>query len=98
MTTEVRKAEGQYEIVVDGEVAGFTQVREGEGGVLDMPHTVIEDRFEGRGLASQLVRGALDDIRSRGGRIHPFCSYVRGWVEKHDDYRDLVDDPARFGL
>lgn len=97
MTTEVRKADGQYEIVVDGEVAGFTQFREDDG-ALAFPHTVVEDRFEGRGLASQLVRGALDDVRAEGRQIHPFCPYVKSWIEKHPDYRDLVDDPARFGL
>ncbi|HMJ78731.1 MAG TPA: GNAT family N-acetyltransferase [Iamia sp.] len=97
MTTEVRRADGRYEIVVDGVVAGFTEVREDDG-VLAMPHTVVEDEYEGRGLASQLVRGALDDIRSQGRLIHPFCPYVKSWLQKHDDYQDLVDDPTRFGL
>lgn len=98
MTTEVRKADGQYEIVVDGVVAGFTQFKDGPGGVLSFPHTVVEDAYEGQGLASRLVREALDDVRTQGRLIHPFCPYVTSWIEKHPDYRDLVDDPARFGL
>jgi len=97
MTTEVRRADGRYEILVDGVVAGFTEVREADG-VLAMPHTVVEDAFEGRGLASQLVRGALDDIRAQGRQIHPSCPYVKQWIQKHADYADLVDDPTRFGL
>lgn len=98
MTTEVRKADGQYEIVVDGTVAGFTQFEETDGGVLSFPHTVVEDAYEGRGLASQLVRGALDDVRAQGRSIHPFCPYVKTWIQRHPDYLDLVDDPSRFGL
>ncbi len=98
MTTEVRRADGRYEILVDGVVAGFTQVREHDGGVVAMPHTVVEGAFEGRGLAGGLVRGALDDLRARGRLVPPFCPYVKGWIERHPDYRDLVDDPARFGL
>jgi predicted GNAT family acetyltransferase len=97
-TIEVRRAEGRYEIVVDGVVAGFTQVREHDGGIVAMPHTVIEDAYEGQGLASRLVRGALDDLRAQGRQIHPFCPYVKSWLQKHPDYLDLVDDPARFGL
>ena len=97
MSTEVRKGDGQYEIVVDGVVAGFTQFREHEG-VLTFPHTVVEDEFEGQGLASRLVREALDDVRAQGRLIHPTCPYVKSWIQKHEDYRDLVDDPARFGL
>ncbi|HEX7131201.1 MAG TPA: GNAT family N-acetyltransferase [Iamia sp.] len=98
MTTEVRRADGRYEIVVDGVVAGFTQFEEGVGGVLAFPHTVVEDEFEGQGLASRLVREALDDVRARGRLIHPFCPYVKRWIQKHPDYHDLVDDPKRFGL
>jgi predicted GNAT family acetyltransferase len=98
MTTEVRRADGRYEIVVDGVVAGFTEAREGDGGVVAMPHTVVEDAFEGRGLAGELVRGALDDLRARGRLVHPFCPYVKGWIQRHPDFRDLVDDPERFGL
>jgi predicted GNAT family acetyltransferase len=97
MTTEVRKAEGRYEIVVDGVVAGFTEVREGDG-ALDLPHTVVEDAYEGQGLAGRLVREALDDIRAQGRLVHPFCPYVKGWIQKHPEYADLVDDPDRFGL
>ena len=96
-TVEVVRADGRYEIHVDGVLAGFTEVREDEG-VLAFPHTVVEDAFEGRGLASQLVRGALDDVRAQGRLIHPFCPYVRSWIAKHPDYRDLVDDPERFDL
>ncbi len=98
MTTEVRKATDRYEILVDGEVAGFTEVKEGDDGVLAFPHTEIADRFEGQGLASRLVRGALDDVRAQGRLIHPFCPYITSWLEKHEDYQDLVDDPKRFGL
>ena len=98
MTAEVRRADGRYEIVVDGVVAGSTVTREGDGGVVAMPHTVVEDAFEGQGLAGQLVQGALDDLRARGLLVHPFCPYVKGWIERHPDYRDLVDDPERFGL
>ncbi len=98
MTTEVRRADGRYEIVVDGVVAGSTETREGDGGVVAMPHTVVEDAFEGRGLAGELVRGTLDDLRSRGRLVHPFCPYVKSWIQRHPDYVDLVDDPERFGL
>lgn len=97
-TVEVRRAGDRYEIVVDGDVAGFTEARDGDGGVVAMPHTVIEDAYEGQGLASRLVRAALDDIRSRGLLVHPFCPYVSSWIGKHPDYADLVDDPGRFGL
>jgi predicted GNAT family acetyltransferase len=44
------------------------------------------------GLGSRLVRAALDDVRSQGGRVVPLCPFVRGWIERHPDYADLVAD------
>jgi len=36
------------------------------------------------------VRGALEDIRSRGERVVPFCPFVRAYVRRHPEYADLV--------
>jgi predicted GNAT family acetyltransferase len=41
------------------------------------------------------VRGALDDVRAKGGSVVPKCSFVRGWIEKHPDYADLVTSSGR---
>ncbi|MCW2537769.1 MAG: putative Acyl-CoA N-acyltransferase [Modestobacter sp.] len=57
-------------------------------------HTEVEDSQEHSGLGSRLVRGALDDVRRSGGTVVPLCSFVKGWIERHPEYRDLVDAPA----
>lgn len=49
-------------------------------------HTEVDDAFEGQGVASQLVRFALDDTIERGFRIVPVCPYVKAWLKRHDDY------------
>lgn len=79
----------RYEIHVDGTFAGFTQAKP-DGDVVDFPHTVVFDEFEGQGLASKLVAGALDDVRSRGQRMIPTCPYVAKFIDKHSEYSDLV--------
>lgn len=57
-------------------------------------HTEIAEEYEGRGYASQLVRAALDDTRETGMRVVPLCPYVAGWIQHHEDYRDMVDQDA----
>jgi uncharacterized protein len=81
--------ENRYEIHVDGVLAGFTQAFE-DGDIVTFPHTVVFDEFEGQGLASELVTGALDDIRERGKLIVATCPYVARFVEKHPAYKDLL--------
>jgi predicted GNAT family acetyltransferase len=79
----------RFEIVVDGEVAGFVEYQR-DGGVVDMVHTEIGDAYEGQGLGGKLARGALDLVRSAGGTVVPSCPFIKGWIDKHEDYQDLL--------
>jgi uncharacterized protein len=83
----------RYVIKVDGEVAGLTVAKEGNGDVVLFSHTEVDDAYEGQGLASTLVAGALDDVRAHGRRIEVTCEYVLGFLEKHPEYQDLLADP-----
>jgi predicted GNAT family acetyltransferase len=80
----------RYELVDDGELVGFTQYSL-RGGRVILVHTEIADGHEGQGLASELVRGMLDDLRTRGKRIVPVCPFVERYIERHPEYDDLVD-------
>ncbi len=91
--------EDRYEIRVGGELAGFSQYRQRPAG-LAFVHTEIDDRFGGQGLGGKLVSVALDDARSRGLAVLPFCPFVRGYIARHPQYLDLVPEEKRsdFGL
>ncbi|WP_409331777.1 GNAT family N-acetyltransferase [Trujillonella humicola] len=80
----------RYEIRDGDRVLGLAAYRR-EGGRTVFTHTEIDDDAEGSGLGGRLVRGALDDVRARGGSLVPQCSFVRGWIERHPEYADLVD-------
>jgi predicted GNAT family acetyltransferase len=58
--------------------------------VIIFTHTEVEDDYEGKGVGSQIARAALDDARARGLRVHPMCPFIKGWIERHPDYADLV--------
>jgi len=84
----------RFEIRVDGEVAGFSEYRR-RPGLIAFVHTQIDPRFEGHGLASQLVRKALSDAREDGLAVLPFCPFVRGYIAGHREYVDLVPENLR---
>jgi predicted GNAT family acetyltransferase len=89
----------RYEAQVDGELAGFARYRV-EPGSISFTHTEVDDRFEGQGVGSTLVSFALEDARERGLAVLPFCPFVRGYIQRHRDYADLVPAGrhAEFGL
>ena len=92
-------AEHRFELLVGGQLAGFAAYREGERTHV-LTHTEVDSAYEGQGLGSVLIRGALDEIRARGHSALPVCPFVRSFVERHPDYLDLVPaaDRDRFGL
>lgn len=56
---------------------------------LEYHHTYVEPALRGRGLAEEVVRGALDHARAEGKRVLPTCSYVRAFLERHPEYAVL---------
>lgn len=87
----------RYEITVDGTadgvVAGFAEYRDRVDGADTERiffHTEVADEFGGRGLATILVRQALDDARARGLVIVGVCPLVAAFLEKHPEYADAA--------
>ena len=64
---------------------------EDEGAVRDLRSTVVAPDRSGRGIGSAIVRFALEDSRARGLSIRPTCWFVRGYVERHPEYADLLE-------
>ncbi|MEW2288458.1 GNAT family N-acetyltransferase [Streptomyces sp. NPDC047841] len=83
-------ARNRYEIHVDGKRAGLTAYRDRDAQRV-FYHTEIGDAFAGQGLASRLVQEALTDVRESGKRIVPVCPYVAKFLQRHEEFADLVD-------
>lgn len=90
MNTEVvDNAERQrYEIRRDGQTLGFAAYQKANR-LIVFTHTEIEPGVEGQGIGGQLVRAALDDVRSQGIPVLPICPFVQEWMRRHPDYLDL---------
>jgi len=80
----------RYVATVNGQEAGFIVYYPTKTARL-MVHTEVDDRYEGKGVASALVGGALDQLRSADSTVVPLCPYVRKWIERHEGYDSLID-------
>jgi len=61
-----------------------------EDKTLVFSHTYVPPELRGRGIAEELVRQALDDVRQRGYKVIPSCWFVRVYIDRHSQYRDLL--------
>jgi uncharacterized protein len=88
--TEVTDNEAQhrFELVVDGHIARSEYSL--KDSVITFMHTEVPGELAGKGVGSKLIKGALDQVRARGLKVIASCPFVKGYIEKHPDYADLL--------
>ncbi len=79
----------RYELIVDGDVAGFVTYHLGPS-VITFIHTQVEDTYEGRGLGGTLAAAVLDDAHVRGLLVKPRCPFIAKYVDEHPEYASLL--------
>ena len=89
----------RYEAKLEGAVVGFIEYRDTANARL-LTHTEVGKKFEGQGVGSQLVRFALEDIKSSGASLVPVCPFIATYVQRHREYAELVAPAqrAQYGL
>lgn len=72
----------------DGKRMGYISYEWTDGPVFAIMHTVVEDEFQGRGVAKALLTAAVNYARENGSQIYPVCSYVVKQFER-PEYDDV---------
>lgn len=81
-------ARHRFELEVDGHLA--IAVYSLAPGVITFIHTEVPEALAGRGVGSRLAKGALAQVRARGLKVVPRCPFIRGYIEKHPEWQDLL--------
>ncbi|NMO50119.1 GNAT family N-acetyltransferase [Actinoplanes sp. TBRC 11911] len=77
-------------IVEDAEVGGLTYNVAGQDR-LELLATSVFPEFRRRGIATELIRRVLDDVRARGKTVTNMCPIVRAFIGRNPGYADLLD-------
>ena len=80
-------ARGRFTTEADGQTGYLEYERNGETMVIT--HTIVPPAIGGRGIASELVRAAVEHAKAEGLKVDPRCSYADGWLRKHPEYEAL---------
>jgi uncharacterized protein len=89
--TTVTAESDRFTIAVEGKEVGKAEFLDRDERRI-FTHTEVDENYEGRGLATILIGEALKETRDAGKRIVPKCKMVAAYLEKHDEYADIVDD------
>jgi predicted GNAT family acetyltransferase len=78
----------RFELDVEGAIA-FANYRRAPGTVI-ITHTETPRALRGRGIASELVQGALQLIRVDGDKVVAGCGFVVDYLRRHPEFSDLM--------
>ncbi|MBW9212063.1 MULTISPECIES: GNAT family N-acetyltransferase [Terrabacteria group] len=87
MKLEMRK--DRAILLDDKKVVGYCSYVE-EGDVWKIDHTVVEEAYQGQGLAKKVFLKVVEEARKQGKRIVPVCSYAIHQFEKHESLQDVL--------
>ena len=79
-----------YAATIDGLEVANLRYDEVDGRVVVLTTTVVPE-FRGRGIATDLIADALDDIRQRGRRVTVYCRVVAAFMNGNPQFADLID-------
>lgn len=78
----------RFETEIDGHLAFIDYVL-GEN-LFTLTHTEVPPELGGQGVGGKLVWAALDFARRHQLLVVPHCPFVRSYIDKHAEYRELV--------
>lgn len=89
--TVVNDEENQVYTAIVGDTAlgGVTYNRAGDRIVLQA--AAVYPEFRHQGVATEMIRQVLDDVRAHGKTVTNLCPIVRTFIDKHPEYEDLLD-------
>ena len=93
---ERNDAAGRFEVAVDDHTA-YCEYQLMKQGLL-LPHTLVPDAIEGRGIGSALARAAFRYAREQGLKVLPDCPFIAGYIQRHPETQDLVHPGYREKL
>lgn len=78
----------QYEFHLEGLIPRIEYIKAKDN--IYLTHTEVPKELEGKGIASILVKMALEDIKNKKLTLIPLCPFVAMFIKRHPEWRKLV--------
>ena len=58
--------------------------------IIKVYSTFTPSHLRGRGIAKTIVENVFKYAKENNLKVNPICSYVKAFVERNDNYKDLL--------
>lgn len=82
-------ASNRIEAKLDTEVIGLVDYELTEDNVLIVPHTEVNTKYEGQGIAGAMTKALLDFAETNNYKVLPICPYTKTYIDRHPEYHKL---------
>ena len=76
----------------DGKRMGYLSYEWADSTRFAILHTVVEEAFQGQGVAKALLNAAVDYARNNGYKIMPLCPYAEKVFRRDTSFDDVKSD------
>lgn len=76
----------------NGEEIAFVAFPDKTAHTVEITSTVVDDSLRGQGVAAKLLEALTQELRSKGQKAVPTCSYAQKWFSQHPEQADLLAD------
>lgn len=84
------EADKQFEMTVDGYKA-FIQYQELTDRIA-LVHTEVPEELSGRGIGTALVEKTLEQIKTTGKPLMPYCPFIFAYIKNHAKWKGMVSE------
>ena len=81
----------RFELEVEGAVS-YIEYQVKEAKVFAFMHTLVPDAHKGKGVASQLTKGAFEWCKEHDVQIIPVCSFIVTFIKRHPEWNAIKYD------
>lgn len=89
LTTVNNEEKNRFELWVDGHLGRIEYIIN-KTGLIFLTHTEVASELKGKGVASKMVKDALQYIEEHDLKLVPLCPYVAGYLKRHPEYHALL--------
>lgn len=73
-----------------GKEVAFVSFPARDADTVEIVSTVVSDTLRGQGVAGALLETLAGELRRRGQRAVPTCSYAKKWFGRHPEQSDVL--------